>query len=164
MKLDRHHLWIAIVAATASAAFAPPAEAQPKPASPALIHAEDNEAVTVDSSGRKQYRMPPMPLYTDGSPQRVGPTRMPQPIVTIGFMYETSNGLVECSDMWRDTCRPHTYGTGVRLERHWIVLRRGLWWDCHGPERDAVCIATVALNGTKGDRSEANRWKTPVTR
>jgi hypothetical protein len=164
MKLDRHHLWIAIVAATASAAFTQPASAQAKPASPILIHAEDNEAVTVDSSGGKQYRMAPMPLKIDGSLQRVGPNRTPPVITSVVFMFETQDGLIECSNRWRDLCRPHTYGTGVRLERTWVVLRRGLWYECHGPERDAKCIATVAFNGPRGNTSEVVRWLTPPTR
>lgn len=163
MKLERHHLWIAIVAATASAAFTPPASAQAKPATPILIHAEDNEAKTVDSFGNTRYRMPPLPLGVNDKPQ-VTVKRTPEPFMTIAYMYETADGLMECSNMWRDVCRPTTYPEGRRMERHWIVLRGGTWYDCHGPERNAVCIATVALNGSKGDRSEANRWKTPPTR
>lgn len=160
MKLTRHHLVAMAAAAIAAAAVTPPADAQTPPV---LIHAEDNEAVTVDSFGNKRYRMPPMPLDVNDKPQSTG-KRTPEPFQTIAYMYESADGLVECSNMWRDVCRPTTYPTGRKLERHWIVLRRGVWWDCHGPERSAVCIATVALNGSKGDRSEANRWKTPATR
>lgn len=155
---------LSIAAATlVLAAPVPHAAAQPAPPSPLLIHAVDNEAVTVDQFGNKRYRLPPMPLNVDGKPQYTIKVTSP-PILTIGYMYETPDGLVECSTQWRDVCRPHTYGKGVKLERHWIVLRKGVWLDCHGPERGAKCIATVALNGSKGDRSEANRWATPMTR
>ena len=155
---------LSIAAATlVLAAVVPHAAAQPAPPSPLLVHAEDNEAVTVDQSGNKRYRLPPMPLNVNDKPQYTVKVT-PVPITSIGIMYETADGLVECSTLWRDTCRPHTYGKGVKLERHWIVLRNGVWLDCHGPERSAKCIATVALNGSKGDRSEANRWATPLTR
>lgn len=164
MKLSRNHLFIAAAAAMASTVLTSPAGAQPKAPPPTLIHAENNEAVTTDAAGRKQYRLPPMPLKPDGTPVRVGPSQDPQRITTLVFMFETADGLIECSNRWRDTCRPHTYGSGVRLERTWVVLRGGLWYECHGPERGAVCNPTVAFNGPRGRTSEATRWLTPPTR
>lgn len=147
-------------AAIAAAVVTPPAQAQTPPT---LIHAEDNEAVTVDSFGNKRYLMPPMPLNADNRPQRTVPSS-PSPFVNIAFMHETKDGLVECSNRFRDVCRPTTYPTGKPLIRTWIVLRRGLWLECHGPSRNDFCIASVAFNGSKGDQSKENRWKTPPTR
>jgi hypothetical protein len=67
------------------------------------------------------------------------------------YMVETEGGLVECSDMFRSTCRPSTYGT-VKRSRLWLVRRGGLWLTCNGPERSAQCVASVGFNGSKGER------------
>ena len=111
-----------------------------------LTRAENNEVFYTDKDGKKRVALPPMPI----GQQR---PRYPTPISTgklpAVFMFLTESGVIECSDYWRSTCQPSTYGIEQR-GRWWIVRRGGLWRQCNGPEASAQCNLVGAYNGPKG--------------
>ncbi len=121
-----------------------------------LARAEDNEIFQTDREGRKRVLEPPLPIDRQDRPMKfTGGQELTQPDQQQNLMmFETQAGLIECTNLWRRSCRRSTYGT-YKHSRTWIVLRKGLWWECDAPSRKAYCVLP-ALNGSKDPK--------PVTR
>jgi hypothetical protein len=139
--------YVAICLSVVAALHAATAAAQ------APARAESNEVFYTDKDGAKRVVLPPAPMGFSGKPQPrpSKPLLIAEGAMVVVYMIETESGLVECSDMFRSTCRPSTYGIEKRW-RNWLVRRGGLWLTCNGPERSAQCVASVGLNGPKGER------------
>jgi len=111
-----------------------------------LTRAENNDVFYTDKEGKKRVVLPPSPL---GQARPKYPTPISSGQLPPVFMFQTEDGVVECSDLWRTTCQPSSYGVQQR-GRWWIVRRSGLWHSCNGPESSAQCNLIGAYNGPKG--------------
>ena len=102
-----------------------------------------NEAVKVMPDGKKHIETPPLPSV---------PLGKPCPAAQAGcagggwLMVETSDGLVECTEIYArsGTCRPSTYGTEKR-SRLWIVKTDSQWMQCQYPNLASKCVSTKSL-------------------
>jgi len=94
-----------------------------------------NEAVRNGPQGRRAVELPP----------GFNVARLPaQPAPGHGgtvYTIETDVGLAECTHRWYriDECRPPSFGR-LQLMRAWIVKRKGAWWQCSLPSKDAKCV------------------------
>jgi hypothetical protein len=104
-------------------------------AAQAPLRAEKNEVFYTDKDGKKRVAL--MPMAPNQQRPRY-PTPMPSGKLPEVFMIETEEGLRECSDLWRSTCQPSTFGVEQR-GRRWVVRRSGVWLICNGPEVTAEC-------------------------
>lgn len=61
-------------------------------------------------------------------------------------MVETSDGLVECTEIYArpGTCRASKYGSEKR-SRLWIVKSRSQWMQCQYPDLGSKCVSTKSL-------------------
>ena len=61
-------------------------------------------------------------------------------------MVETSEGLVECTEVYArpSTCRPSTYGSEKR-SRVWVVKVGPEWKHCQYPDLDKGCVSIKSL-------------------
>ena len=102
-----------------------------------------NEAVKVMPDGTKKVETPPLPSV---------PLGKPCPAAQAGcagggwLMVETSDGLVECTEIYArsGTCRPSTYGTEKR-SRLWVVKTSSQWMQCQYPTLAGKCVSTKSL-------------------
>ena len=102
-----------------------------------------NEAVKAMADGSKKVETPPLPSV---------PLGKPCPAAQAGcagggwLMVETSDGLVECTEIYArpGTCRPSTYGTEKR-SRLWIVKTSSQWMQCQYPDVASKCVSTKSL-------------------
>lgn len=102
-----------------------------------------NEAVQVMADGSRRVETPPLPP---------GPLGKPCPASKAGcagggwLMVETSDGLVECTEIYArpGTCRASKYGSEKR-SRLWIVKSRSQWMQCQYPDLGSKCVSTKSL-------------------
>lgn len=102
-----------------------------------------NEAVKVLPNGSKQVETPPATGAL---------LAKPCPAAQAGCsgggwkMVETSDGLVECTEIYArpGTCRSSTYGT-AKLSRLWIVKSGQQWMHCQYPDLASKCISIKSL-------------------
>jgi len=102
-----------------------------------------NEAVKVLPNGGKQVETPP----TTGAL-----LAKPCPAAQAGCsgggwkMVETSDGLVECTEIYArpGTCRSSTYGT-AKLSRLWVVKSGQQWMHCQYPDMSSKCVGVKSL-------------------
>jgi hypothetical protein len=102
-----------------------------------------NEAVRVLPDGSKRAETPPLPSASLGKPC---------PATQAGcagggwLMVETTDGLVECTEIYArpGTCRTSTYGTEKR-SRLWIVKSGSHWMQCQYPDLASKCVSTKSL-------------------
>ena len=102
-----------------------------------------NEAVRVMPDGSRKVETPP----TDDAL-----LARPCPAAQAGCagggwkMVETSDGLMECSEIYaRPTaCRPSTYGSEKR-SRVWIVKSGSKWKQCQYPSLGSGCVSIKSL-------------------
>lgn len=118
-----------------------------------LARAEDNDVFYTDKAGRKRVLRAPTPVDRMDRPVKRPETAdalLPAHERSIEvIMFETDDGLSECSDLWRWSCRPSTFGTEYKQPRLWVARRQNLWWLCNGPSLKAECVVWVSLNGSK---------------
>jgi hypothetical protein len=101
-----------------------------------------NEAVKV-VGGNKQVETPPLP--------KTGLAK-PCPAAQAGCagggwnMVETSDGLMECTEIYArgSTCQTSTYGKEKR-SRVWIVKTGPQWMQCQHPNLTSKCVSTKSL-------------------
>lgn len=102
-----------------------------------------NEAVKVMPDGSKRVETPP----TTGA-LLAKPCPAAQPGCSGGGwkMVETSDGLVECTEIYArpGTCRASTYGTEKR-SRLWIVKSGSQWMHCQYPDMSSKCVSVKSL-------------------
>ncbi len=118
-----------------------------------LARAEDNDVVYVDKSGKKRTQLPPTPVDKADRPIKrpetakalLPATQRSEEVV----MFDTDDGLIECSDLWRWSCRPSTFRTEYKQPRLWVARRQNVWWLCNGPSLKAECVVWIVLNGSK---------------
>jgi hypothetical protein len=102
-----------------------------------------NEAVRVLPDGTKRVETPPLPAASLGKPCPAAQTGC----AGGGWMMvETSDGLVECTEIYArpGTCQPSTYGSAKR-SRLWIVKTRSQWMQCQFPDLGSKCVSTKSL-------------------
>lgn len=103
-----------------------------------------NEAVSSGAVGAKHVEIAPMP--TAGSVRDRKPCRADGHCwVGPWLMIETSDGLVECTEVYArpGTCRQSTYGT-KKLSRVWVVKSKGKWLQCQYPDLGSKCVEVFA--------------------
>lgn len=102
-----------------------------------------NEAVKVMPNGSRLVETPP----TSGAL-----LAKPCPAATSGCsgggwkMVETSDGLMECTEVYArpTTCRTSTYGSEKR-SRVWVVKTGSEWKHCQFPDLGKVCVSIKSL-------------------
>ena len=124
-----------IVVAILTAAGSPAALAQ---------FVKGNEAVKVMPDGSKKVETPPLPA--------TGPIRSTKPCnanaacnAGAWHMVETSDGLVECTEVYArlGTCRASSYGV-TKLSRLWVVKSGSNWLQCQYPDLGSKCVNVFA--------------------
>lgn len=114
--------------------------------SPAVLaqFVKGNEAVKVMPDGSKKVETPPLPA--------TGPIRSTKPcnanaVCNAGawHMVETSDGLVECTEVYArpGTCRASSYGV-TKLSRLWVVKSGSNWLQCQYPDLGSKCVNVFA--------------------
>lgn len=106
-------------------------------------YVKGNEAVKLMPDGSKRVETPP----TAGAL-----LAKPCPATQAGCagggwkMVETSEGLVECTEIYArpGTCRSSTFGKEKR-SRLWIVKSQGQWLQCQQPDLGSKCVSTKTL-------------------
>ena len=103
-----------------------------------------NEAVKVMPDGSKKVETPPLPA--------TGPIRSTKPCnanaacnAGAWHMVETSDGLVECTEVYArpGTCRASSYGV-TKLSRLWVVKSGSNWLQCQYPDLGSKCVNVFA--------------------
>jgi hypothetical protein len=103
-----------------------------------------NEAVKVMPDGSKKVETPPLPA--------TGPIRSTKPCnanaacnAGAWHMVETSDGLVECTEVYArpGTCRASSYGV-TKLSRLWVVKSGSNWLQCQYPDQGSKCVNIFA--------------------
>jgi hypothetical protein len=102
-----------------------------------------NEAVRLMPDGSKRVETPPLPAVSLGKPC---PAKQAGCAGGGWLMVETSDGLVECTEIYTrpGTCRPSTYGSEKR-SRLWILKVGSQWMQCQFPDLKSRCVSTKAL-------------------
>lgn len=102
-----------------------------------------NEAVKVLADGSRKVQTPPTAGALLAEPC---PAANPGCVNSGWKMVETSQGLVECTEVFArpSTCRASTYGAEKR-SRVWIVKLKGEWMQCERPDIGGKCIGLKAL-------------------
>ena len=114
--------------------------------SPAVLaqFVKGNEAVKVMPDGSKKVETPPLPA--------TGPIRSTKPCnanaacnAGAWHMVETSDGLVECTEVYArpGTCRASSYGV-TKLSRLWVVKSGSNWLQCQYPDLGSKCVNVFA--------------------
>ena len=103
-----------------------------------------NEAIKVIPDGSKKVETPPLPT--------TGPIRSTKPCnanaacnAGAWHMVETSDGLVECTEVYArpGTCRASSYGV-TKLSRLWVVKSGSNWLQCQYPDLGSKCVNVFA--------------------
>ena len=103
-----------------------------------------NEAIKVIPDGSKKVETPPLPT--------TGPIRSTKPCnanaacnAGAWHMVETSDGLVECTEVYArpGTCRASSYGV-TKLSRLWVVKSGPNWLQCQYPDLGSKCVNIFA--------------------
>ncbi len=124
-----------VVVAILTAANSPAALAQ---------FVKGNQAVKVMPDASRKVETPPLPT--------TGPIRSTKQCnanaacnAGAWHMVETSDGLVECTEVYArpGTCRASSYGV-TKLSRLWVVKSGSNWLQCQYPDLASKCVNIFA--------------------